>query len=122
MTFLIRDLTRGMLHLVEAGAILAACALLLLAAACASAPVGDWCPTSFDTWVEGGYGENRYKGRDEDYWGDVSNKSRGSGSDWSSRAGVSVHWDLTGSCWDYEVEEEGEGVIPNGPRPEGGGP
>lgn len=102
--------------LIASAVVWVGCAVWVLATGCAPARPRDWCATGLDAWVEGGYGEGRSGARDVDSWGDAS-RSRGSGSDWSTRVGASVHWDLTGACWDYEEAE-----TPAGPDTDGGGP
>ncbi len=86
-------------------ALVLACVLgwLTWSTGCAgAATVMDWCPTGLDAWTEGGYGKNKHT------------VDPGRGSDWSARVGVNVHWDLTGSCWDYEEEGDDGALDPAG--------
>ena len=70
-----------------------------------AAPIRDICAESLDTWVSGGYGDAQGWSEDTESW--------------DMRAGFNVHWDLTGSCWDYSAEEGGDpplGVKPGDPN------
>lgn len=80
-----------------------ALALLLALPGCTAAPLRDACADGLDVWLAagGGRGESRTTG--------VLGETRDDA--WDVRAGVNVHFDLTGGCWDYEMP-------PTGPRPE----
>ena len=93
----------------------AAALLLALALAGCAAPVRDICAESVDTWVSGGYGDAQ--GQSETTG--VLGETRDTAEAWDMRAGFSIHWDLTGSCWDYggdEVESHPPGSKPGDPK------
>lgn len=73
--------------------------ICLLMVGCA-APVRDICATGLDTWVDGGYGVVQGESVTTGETGETLDESDA----WDVRAGFNVHWDLTGSCWEYEDE------------------